>query len=137
MSVNKAILVGRLGRDPESKATQSGMEVCKMSIATSRKRNGEEHTEWHRVTAFGKTAEACSRYLAKGREVYIEGRIQTTSYEKNGEKRYSTEIVADTVQFLGGKVDSAYPDASGPVSSRFGGSPPAPYDPGDGDDIPF
>lgn len=107
--VNKAIIVGRLGRDPELKYTQAGSPVCRLSVATDRKwkdqRSGEmkEETEWHRVTVWNKQAEACERYLAKGREVYVEGRLRTSSYEQDGIKKYSTEIVAETVQFLGGR----------------------------------
>ncbi len=100
--VNKAIIVGNLGRDPETRETRSGTVVCNFSVATSSKRQGEEQTEWHRVVTFGDVAEACSKYLSKGRQVYVEGRIQTRSYEKDGEKRYATEIVAASVQFLGG-----------------------------------
>lgn len=105
--VNKVILVGRLGRDPELKHTASGTAVCRLNVATDRKyKKGEEYveeTEWHRVTVWSKAAESCAKYLEKGRQVYVEGRLQTTSYEKDGEKKYSTEIVADTVQFLSGK----------------------------------
>lgn len=106
--VNKAILVGRLGRDPELKYTQSGTPVCRLSVATDRKyKKGDEfveETEWHRVTVWSKAAENCAKFLEKGRQVYVEGRMQTSSYEdKDGNKKYSTEIVADTVQFLGGK----------------------------------
>lgn len=107
MSVNKVILIGRLGQNPDMKNTASGMAIAKLNVATSRRvKKGEEwveETEWHRVTTFGKTAEACGRFLEKGRQVYVEGRLQTSSYEKDGEKRYSTEVVADTVQFLGDK----------------------------------
>lgn len=107
MSVNKVILIGRLGQNPEMKNTASGMAIAKLNVATSRRvKKGEEwveETEWTRVTAFGKTAEACGRFLEKGRQVYVEGRLQTSTYEKDGEKRYTTEVIADTVQFLGDK----------------------------------
>lgn len=106
--VNKAIILGRLGRDPELRYMQSGQPVCKLNIATSRKytnKNNEmvEETEWHRVSVWGKQAEHCNNFLTKGREVYVEGRLRTSSYDKDGQKHYTTEIVADTVQFLGGR----------------------------------
>ncbi len=108
-SINKVIIIGNLGRDPEMRYTQGGMPIAKLSVATTRaytNRNTNERveeTEWHRISVFGKQAESCDKYLSKGRQVYVEGRLKTSSYEKNGEKRYSTEIVADTVQFLGGR----------------------------------
>jgi single-strand DNA-binding protein len=103
--VNKAIIVGNLGRDPEVSYSQSGMAVCRLAVATSEKwkdQSGQmqEKTEWHNITVFGKMAENCEKYLAKGRQVYIEGRIQTDKYEKDGIDRYSTKIIASTVQFL-------------------------------------
>jgi len=110
--VNKAIIIGRLGQDPELKYTPNGNAVCNFSIATSEKfktkSGGEkEETQWHRICCWGKTAEIAAEYLAKGREVYIDGKIKTRSYEdKNGVKKYSTEIEAQTVQFLGGKNDN-------------------------------
>ena len=107
-SVNKAILVGNLGRDPELKYLPSGDAVCNFSIATTeswKDKSGEkqEATEWHRISAFGKLAEVCGQYLKKGGAVYIEGSIKTRTYEKDGEKRYATEIRADRMQMLGGK----------------------------------
>jgi single-strand DNA-binding protein len=111
MSVNKVILIGNLGRDPELKHTQAGGPVCNLNIATSRKwknkQSGEmqEEVEWHRVSVFGPQAEACERYLAKGKSVYVEGRIRTRSYDKDGVKVYATEIIADQVTFLGGRGD--------------------------------
>ncbi|MEX1367536.1 MAG: single-stranded DNA-binding protein [Nannocystaceae bacterium] len=107
--VNKVILIGNLGRDPELRYTQGGTAVCNLNIATTRaynNRNNErvEETEWHRVVVWSKQAEFCNQYLTKGRQVYIEGRLQTRSYEdKDGIKKYSTEVVADTVQFLGSR----------------------------------
>lgn len=100
--VNKVIILGRLGKDPE---TNSG--AVKFSIATSEKfqdRSGQnqEKTEWHNIVAFGKLGEICQKYLEKGRMVYVEGKLNTTSYDKNGVKTYSTQIIASTVQFLGG-----------------------------------
>lgn len=106
--VNKAIVLGRLGRDPELRYMQNGQPVCRLNVATSRRyqnKNNEmvEETEWHRITVWGKQAEHCNNYLTKGREVYVEGRLRTSSYEKEGQKHYTTEIVADTVQFIGGR----------------------------------
>jgi len=114
--VNKSIVIGHLGRDPEVKHLQNGSAVCRLSIATTRVwKNGktgerQEETEWHRVTVWGKQAEHCAEYLAKGRQVYVEGRLRTTSYERDdypGAKFYTTEIVAETVQFLGGREHGA------------------------------
>lgn len=136
--VNKAIILGHLGRDPDLNHTQGGQPVCRLNIATSRKYTNKstnetvDETEWHRVTVWGKQAEHCAKYLAKGRQCYVEGRIRTSSYEdKEGIKRYSTEIVADQVQFIGGKGDSSGDDAP-----RDGGSPPS-NEPNEDDDIPF
>jgi len=104
--VNKAILVGNLGRDPELRYTANGQPVCTFSLATtenwmSREGKREERTEWHRIVVWGKAAENCANYLAKGRQVYIAGRIQTNEWEdKEGQKRKTTEINAQTVQFL-------------------------------------
>ncbi|KYG64891.1 single-stranded DNA-binding protein [Bdellovibrio bacteriovorus] len=104
--VNKVILVGRLGADPEVKAIGSGSTVARLNIATSESwvKDGQrqERTEWHRVTVWGKLAEICGKHLAKGRQVYVEGKLQTRQWEdQQGQKRYTTEIVASTVQFLG------------------------------------
>jgi len=109
--VNKVILLGNLGNDPDVKYTQAGMCVCTLSIATTFVRkdkdgNKQEKTEWHRVKLFGKTAEVAGEYLKKGRSVYIEGRIEYGSYEKDGVKHYTTDIVADEMQMLGGGQES-------------------------------
>ena len=107
-SVNKAIIVGNLGKDPEVRFTQSGRAMARFSVATTEswmdKENGrQERTDWHNVVVWGKQAESCGQYLAKGRQVYIEGSIRSRSYDdKEGNKRYITEIVAQRVQFLGG-----------------------------------
>ncbi|MDB5038381.1 MAG: ssb [Bacteriovoracaceae bacterium] len=104
--VNKVILVGRLGSDPEIRYTQQGVGVTNFNIATSENwidKAGEkqEKTEWHRIVVWGKMAETCSQYLAKGRQVFVEGRLQTRQWEdKDGGKRYTTEVIAQTVQFL-------------------------------------
>ena len=149
--VNKAIIVGNLGRDPEMRYTHGGTAVTQLSVATTRaytnKNNDRvEETEWHRIVVWGKAAEHCNNYLAKGRQVYVEGRIQTRSYtDKEGVQRYSTEIVADTVQFLGARPQGGGQGGAGQQggSRQGGGGPPPggeqpyiPTDPGD-DDIPF
>ncbi len=107
MSVNKVIILGRLGQEPELKYTAGGSAVCNFSLATNESwtdRNGQkqERTEWHRIVVWGKLAELCNQYLSKGRQAYIEGKLATRSWEdKQGQKRYTTEINASTVQFIG------------------------------------
>lgn len=105
--VNKVILVGNLGNDPDVKYTQGGMAITTLSLATTSVRkdrdgNNQEKTEWHRVKLFGKLGEIAGEYLKKGRQVYIEGRIEYGSYEKDGVKQYTTDIIADEMQMLGG-----------------------------------
>ncbi len=108
-SLNKAMLIGNLGRDPEVRYTQDGKAIASFSIATTLKwrdkATGEnrEKTEWHRIKAFNRLGEICGEYLAKGRQVYIEGRLQTSSWEKDGVTRYTTEVIAETMQMLGSK----------------------------------
>lgn len=108
-SVNKVILVGNLGRDPELRYTAEGSAICNLSLATTsqwKDKSGErrEETEWHRVSMFGRLAEIAGQYLKKGRSVYIEGRLRTRKYtDSNGVEKYSTEIVADQMQMLGGR----------------------------------
>ena len=99
-SVNKVILVGNLGRDPELRSTNNGLQIAKFSLATTEKRNDQEQTEWHNVVAFGRQAETAGQYLKKGSKVYIEGSLHTSNYEKDGEKRYRTEITCRNFQFL-------------------------------------
>jgi single-strand DNA-binding protein len=112
MSVNKVILLGRLGQDPELKYTPGGSPVCNFSVATTeawtdKQGQKQEKTEWHRIVVWGKLAELCNQYLAKGRQAFIEGRLQTRSWDdKDGNKRYTTEILANTVQFIGGATAS-------------------------------
>jgi single-strand DNA-binding protein len=109
MSVNKVILVGNLGADPESRTTASGVQVTTLRLATTeRRKDAESQTEWHRVVCFGKTAEAVQKVLTKGRQIYVEGKIHSYKYtDKQGVERYMTEIVADTVQFLGSPTTAA------------------------------
>ena len=108
-SVNKVILVGNLGRDPELRYIPSGQAVANFTLATNdrwrdKEGNNQERTEWHRIVVWGKTAENCAQFLQKGRSVYIEGRLQTREWEdKEGNKRQTTETIAQTVQFLGGR----------------------------------
>lgn len=112
MGINKVILVGRLGKEPEILATSSGSQVVKFSLATSEKYKNKDgkwidNTEWHRIVCFGKLAELASKYLSKGREVYLEGKIKTSKYKaKDGSDRYSTDITANTIEFLGNKEDN-------------------------------
>lgn len=106
-SVNKVILIGNLGSDPELRSTPSGNPVCNFNLATNESWKGkdgnkQEKTEWHRIVVWGKLAENCSKFLSKGRSVYIEGKLQTREWDdKEGVKRYTTEIVARDVKFLG------------------------------------
>lgn len=106
--VNKAIIVGNLGRDPDVRFTPSGKAVAKFSVATTERwtdQQGQrqEKTEWHNIVVWGKQAETCGQYLSKGRQVYVEGRITNRNYDdKDGNKRYITEIIARDVRFLGG-----------------------------------
>jgi single-strand DNA-binding protein len=113
MSVNKVILLGRLGKDPELRYTQSQTPVCSFSLATGDRRkdasgNWVEQTEWHNIVTYGKTAELCNTYLKKGRQAFIEGKIQTRKWQdKEGRDRYTTEVIGNTVQFIGGKNEGA------------------------------
>ncbi|MCF8045410.1 MAG: single-stranded DNA-binding protein [Desulfarculaceae bacterium] len=147
--INKVIIIGNLGRDPEIRYTQQGTAVVNLAVATSEqwtdKTSGErqEKTEWHRIVIFGRMAENCEKYLSKGRQVYVEGRLQTRSYEKEGQTHYMTEIVANTVQFLGGKgggETGGYPgggSSSGPQGGGFSGQPGQGGGQEPDDDIPF
>jgi len=144
-AVNKVILIGNLGRDPELRYTQSGQAVANFTLATTERfagRDGgerQERTEWHRVVAWGRTAELCAQYLSKGRSVYVEGRLQTREWEdKEGQKRRTTEIVALSVQFLGGREGGAGA-AAGPSRASTPGAPPVDDEgaPPPADDIPF
>jgi len=127
-SVNKVILIGNLGRDPETRYTTGGDAVTNLNLATSEQwkdKSGEkqERTEWHRVVLFGRQAEVAGEYLKKGRSVYIEGRLQTRKYtDKDGVEKYSTEIVADRMQLLGGRDGAG---GGGDVDFSGGGAPGA------------
>jgi single-strand DNA-binding protein len=127
--VNKVILVGRLGSDPELKYTANSQAVAKFSVATSEqwknKQTGDmqEKTEWHRIVVWGKMAEICGQHLAKGRQVYIEGKLATRSWEDqaSGQKKYSTEVIAQTVQFLGAAGEKG---AGAGAGANMGGGKP-------------
>lgn len=126
MSYNKAVIVGNLGSDPEMRHTQSGQGVCSFSLATGEKwkdkQSGEmkERTEWHKVVVWGAQAENCAKYLAKGRQALVEGRIQTREWEdKEGQRRFTTEIVANEVKFLGGASDRQTPSPAEDDSIAF------------------
>jgi single-strand DNA-binding protein len=145
-SVNRVILVGNLGRDPELRYIPSGQAVANFTLATNdrwrdKEGNNQERTEWHRIVVWGKTAENCAQYLQKGRSVYIEGRLQTRDWEdKEGNKRQTTETIAQTVQFLGGRGGAGGESGGGPIEnsgpssagSSGGESPPPPSS-----DVPF
>jgi len=118
-SVNKVILIGNLGKDPEVKFLDSGNPVCNFSVACNEEwkdKAGEKQkrTEWVNVAAWGKLAELCGKYLAKGRQVYIEGKLQTDKTEKDGVTKYYTKVIAREVTFLGGKPDGAAADDPAP-----------------------
>lgn len=140
--VNKVLLIGRLGRDPEVRYTPDGTAIANFSIATSEewkdKKTGEkqERTEWHRIVAFRRLGEICGEYLSKGRQVYIEGRLQTRDWQdKDGNKRYTTEIVASQMQMLGSRDMG---DNSGASGFKKNDIPPGPELSGSqDDDIPF
>ena len=143
-SVNKVILVGNLGRDAEVRSTTSGTSVATISIATTdvwndKAGNKQEKTEWHRVVLWGKTAETLQEYLLKGRQIYVEGRLQTREWQdRDGNKRYTTETRADRVVLLGGRGNSAG-DGSGGSQERQAEPPSGSGDTGGltEDDIPF
>ena len=152
--VNKVILVGNLGNDPDVKYTQGGMAITTLSLATTTVRkdrdgNSQEKTEWHRVKLFGKLGEIAGEYLRKGRQVYIEGRLEYGSYDKDGVKHYTTDIIGDEMQMLGGGGEGGGGGGSydrGPRPQRQESAPrpqssarpaPPPTDDFSDDDIPF
>ena len=147
MYLNKAMVYGNLTRDPELKALPNGMNVCSMSIATNRVYNDrdgkrQEATDYHNVVVFGKQAENSAKYLSKGNGVYVEGRIQTRSWDKDGQKQYRTEIVADRVQFGPKNGSSGAPSSSNQSSapaddSKAPSVPDYPEEEINPEDIPF
>jgi single-strand DNA-binding protein len=138
--VNKVIVLGRLGADPEVKNISANQTVARLSVATSenwtdKEGKKQERTEWHRVVVWGKLAELCGKYLTKGRQVYVEGRLQTRSWEdQQGQKKYSTEVVANTVQFLGGPNGETTTTRESASSNEDFGPEPS-FD--SADEIPF
>lgn len=117
MSINKVMIIGRLGQDPEMKTVGQNQTVTRLNVATGETwvdKSGQKQsrTDWHRIVVWGKLAENCAKYLAKGRQVYIEGKIQTRSWEDNGQKKYATEIVASVVQFLSSSEGGAEKSSS-------------------------
>jgi single-strand DNA-binding protein len=145
-SVNKVIIVGNLGRDPEMRYLPSGDAIANIAVATSYKakdkNTGEatEQTEWHRIAFFGRLAEIVGQYLKKGSSVYVEGRLQTRKYtDKDGIERYATDIIAENMQMLGGRVDAAPAPAARPAApaarSPQAARPAAPAP--EFEDIPF
>lgn len=134
--MNKVILIGNLGQDPEVRHTAGGTAVAKFSLATNRKFTGkdgqkQEKTEWHRIVAWGKLADICGQYLSKGKQVMLEGRIEYGSYEKDGVKHYTTDIIADNMEMLGGTGTGQRREEPEPglSQSKGGGA--------QDDDIPF
>ena len=141
MSVNKVLLIGNLGRDPEVRFTAGGKAVARFSVATSEVWNDaegtrQERTEWHNVVVWGKQAESCGQYLQKGRQVYIEGSIRSRQYDdKEGNKKYITEVIAQRVQFLGGgRGGGAGAAPREPQAAEAGAAAPVG---GEEEDIPF
>lgn len=149
--LNKMTIIGNLGRDPEVRYTPDGLAVTNFSVAVTEKIRGEDKTLWFKIVAFGKLGEICGEYLSKGKQVYVDGRLQTSEWEdRDGNKRFSLEIVANTMQMLGTRADnydSAGPPSGGggsydrpsqpaPQPSSGGSAPSSPQEPPD-DDIPF
>jgi len=124
--MNRVMLIGRLGKDPEFRYTPSGTALAKFTLATNRrKRNGEDQPpDWHRITVWSKLAEICAQYLTKGKQVMIEGRIEYGSYDKDGVKHYTTDIIAENLEMLGRQGESESREPSGPAGIQE-------------DDIPF
>lgn len=145
--VNKVIVVGTVGKDPEVKYMQNGNAVCNLSLATNEswtdKQTGEkkERTEWHRVSLFGRLAEIAGEYVRKGGQVYIEGKLRTRSYEKEGQTHYSTDIIADNMQMLGGRQGGGSNSGPAPRTNSSQERGPSrqesPQDDFVDDDIPF
>ena len=143
-SINKVILIGNLGKDPEVRYTPSGTAVCNVSIATTRswknKDTGDksEETEWHRVVFYDKLAEIAGQYLAKGKPVYVEGRLKTRKWtDKDGQDKYVTEIIAEQMQMLGGREEAPNRTPAPPAQSQKSQSSTGTGFDGMDDDIPF
>jgi single-strand DNA-binding protein len=143
--VNKVILVGNLGSDPEVRTTPGGQRVANFRLATSRQWTGQdgqrqEKTEWHSIVAWGKLADICERYLTKGKQVYVEGRLETRSWQdKENQTRYKTEVICDTMQMLGRAGDRSG-DGGMETPAKGGSAPDETYQPAGGasdDDLPF
>jgi single-strand DNA-binding protein len=143
VSVNKVILVGRLGRDPESRYTSAGQAVCNFTLATDesfRDRSGErqKRTEWHRIVVWGKQAEIAQQYLRKGSLVFIEGRIQTRQWDdREGQKRTTVEVVANNFRMLGGRAEGGAPPVPAETESSAPAAEEAPSSEISDEDIPF
>lgn len=150
-SVNKVILVGNLGADPEIRALESGQKVARLSLATNRSYNNRDgqrvdETEWHRIEVWGRLAEIAEKYLTKGRTIYVEGRIRTRKWtDQNNIEKYTTEIVGETLTMLGNRDDArpaAQPQSNEPLQATPPTSQPAPTQPvaapaAEEDDLPF
>lgn len=152
--INKVILIGNLGNDPELRFTQSGKQVANFSLATTERwrdqaGNQQEQTEWHKCVAWGRLAEICGQYLAKGSRVYIEGKLQTRKWQdQSGQDRYTTEIVASEMKMLGGGREQGGNGQQQPGQAQYGGAPrqqslvgdrrePPAHNPPGYDDVPF
>lgn len=133
-SLNKVQLIGNVGRDPEIRVTQAGMQIANLTLATSEKRKGEEVTEWHRLIAFDKTAGVVDEYVRKGTKLYVEGRIQTRKWtDKDDVERYTTEILVDRLLMLGGKPEGSSDKPAKAAKQAAPAEGDAPFD----DEIPF
>jgi single-strand DNA-binding protein len=153
MNINRVVLTGNLTRDPEISATGNGLSICKLGIAVNTRRKNseggwEEKPNFFRVTVFGRQADSCGQYLKKGRPVAIDGRLEWSQWERDGQKRESVDIIADTVQFLGGREDAGGGNGNGFSSGARPAESDVPIDTGDfqtarattaagDDDIPF
>ncbi len=152
MNINRVVLTGNLTRDPELSSTGTGLSICKLGIAVNTRRKSgdqwEEKPNFFRVTVFGRQAESCAQYLKKGRPVAIDGRLEWSQWERDGQKRESVDIIADTVQFLGGRDDAGGGNGNGFSSGARPAESDVPIDTGDletapvataagDDDIPF
>lgn len=142
-TINKVILIGRLGKDPEMKYTPSGTAVANFNIATNesikdKEGNYTDHTDWHKVVAFGRTAEVAGEYLTKGKLVYIEGRLQTRSWDdQNGQKKYMTEVICNNLQLLGSRSDNDGRVTDPPANEEAPVDTAGSDSTGEDDDLPF